>query len=289
MTQISIAVPVYNGESMLREALECLRIQTFRDFEVIILDNASTDGTRAIAQSFVDADPRFRLVVQAENKGAMGNFIDGINMASAPYFLWRAFDDVTDERYLEELHGLLVADPHRKLATGLVRSLLLDGGRDRLIRPPALTGLEFIDILILMFKSHAGWFYGLWDLAALRTVWDEMLRVFPHPWASDHLIMFPFLLDRAVGFTEKTTFTKYIKRTSGAPRNRTRPPLEEILAFRRDFSTWCGGEIDRRYAGRPLMRVGLRIALWFYTNKRVYRFRTLLRRAVAQKLGIRTG
>lgn len=285
MTQICIAVPVHNGESMLREALACLRDQTFRDFEVIILDNASTDATRAIAQEFVDADPRFRLVVQPYNKGAMGNFIDGIDLAQAPYFLWRAFDDVTDELYLEELHELLIADPRKKLATGVVRSLLLDGGRERIIHAPTLTGMEFLDILILMFRSHAGWFYGLWDLAALRPVWAEMLRVFPHPWASDHLIMFPFLLDRAVAFSPRTTFTKYIKRVSDAPRKRERPRFAEIYRFRRDFSLWCGGEIDRRFAARPLMRHSLRVALWFHTNKRVYRFRTLLRRAVVEKLG----
>lgn len=285
MTEISIAVPVYNGEAMLRKALECLRIQTFRDFEVIILDNASTDGTRAIAQSFVDADPRFRLLVQPFNKGAMGNFIDGVNAATAPRFLFRAHDDVTDERYLEELHGALLANPGAKLATGIVRSMLLDGGKQRVFGFPRPTGNELVDVLRLMFRSHAGWFYGLWDMAAFRPVWDEMLRIFPHPWASDHLILFPFLLDRAIAFAPRTTFTKYIKRTTETPRSRARPSLEEILQFRRDFAAWCGGQIDQRHAARPWMRRALHIALWFYVNKRVYRFRTLARRWASARLG----
>ena len=285
MTAISIAVPVYNGEAMLHDALECLRTQTFGDFEVVILDNASTDGTRAIAQSFVDRDPRFRLIVQPHNKGAMGNFIDGLATASARFFLFRAHDDINDERYLEELHKALISDPHMKLATGVVRSMLLDGGKERVFTFPRLTGNELIDILQLMFRSHAGWFYGLWDRQAFRGVWEEMLRVFPHPWASDHLIMFPFLLDRAVAYAPATTFTKYIKRTSDAPRSKMRPPVEEILQFRRDFSRWCGGVIDQRFAARPLMRRALRVALWFYVNKRVYRFRTLIRRWLAAKLG----
>jgi glycosyltransferase involved in cell wall biosynthesis len=282
MTEISIAVPVYNGESMLRDALECLRRQTFRDFEVLILDNASTDGTRAIAQDFVDADPRFRLLVQPFNKGAMGNFIDGFDQARARYYLWRAFDDVTDDNYLEELHQLLVTGPGAGLATGITRTLYLDGSKLRVFVPPKLSGIELLDILTLMFRSHAGWFYGVWDRAALRPVWDEMLRVFPHPWASDHLILFPFLLDRAVALTDKTTFIKYIKRTADMPRDRTRPKVAEMLAFRRDFSRWCGGIIDARYAQRPMMRFALRVALWFYTGKRVYRFR--MRRWLVEKL-----
>ena len=284
MAQISIAVPVYNGEAMLGDALECLRIQSFTDFEVVILDNASTDATRAIAQSFVDRDARFRLIVQPFNKGAMGNFIDGLASATAPTFLFRAHDDIDDAIYLEELHGALTANPQAKLATGVVRSMLLDGGKQRVFTFPRLTGVEFIDVVQLLFRSHAGWFYGLWDVQAFREVWDEMLRAFPHPWASDHLIMFPFLIDRAVVHSPRTTFTKYIKRRSDAPRSRARPPLAEMLQFRRDFASWCGAVIDRRFAGRPFMRRALHVALWFYVNKRVYRFRTVLRVWIAEKL-----
>ena len=50
MTAITIAVPVFNGEAMIRQSLDCLKYQTFKDFEVIVFDNASTDATRDIVK-----------------------------------------------------------------------------------------------------------------------------------------------------------------------------------------------------------------------------------------------
>ncbi|MFK4071083.1 CDP-glycerol glycerophosphotransferase family protein [Streptomyces sp. NPDC029674] len=66
--RLSVVVPVYNVELYLDECLESLAAQTFTDFEVIMVDDGSTDGSAAIAEAFAAADPRFRLISQ-ENKG----------------------------------------------------------------------------------------------------------------------------------------------------------------------------------------------------------------------------
>ena len=66
---VSVGVPVYNGARFLQDCLECLRSQTFSDIEVLIFDNASTDGTEAIARDFVARDPRFSYFRQSANKG----------------------------------------------------------------------------------------------------------------------------------------------------------------------------------------------------------------------------
>jgi glycosyltransferase involved in cell wall biosynthesis len=58
--QLSVGVPVFNGERYLAEALTALRDQDLPDIEVIVSDNASTDATPDIVRSFVDDDPRFR-------------------------------------------------------------------------------------------------------------------------------------------------------------------------------------------------------------------------------------
>ncbi|WP_399925849.1 CDP-glycerol glycerophosphotransferase family protein [Streptomyces kanamyceticus] len=66
--RLSVVVPVYNVELYLDECLESLAAQTFTDFEVVMVDDGSTDGSAAIAEAFAAADPRFRLISQ-ENKG----------------------------------------------------------------------------------------------------------------------------------------------------------------------------------------------------------------------------
>lgn len=60
--RVSIAVPVYNGERYLREAMDSLLGQTYGDYEIIISDNASTDATEAIGRAYAERDPRVRYI-----------------------------------------------------------------------------------------------------------------------------------------------------------------------------------------------------------------------------------
>src|SRR5271156_5075577 len=106
MVPITIGVPVYNGADLLDESLACLAKQTFRDIIVLIYDNASTDATPEIAKAWAARDARFQHVRQSRNVGAVANFRDSLLAAESPWFLWRAYDDPSDENYLENLFNL---------------------------------------------------------------------------------------------------------------------------------------------------------------------------------------
>jgi glycosyltransferase involved in cell wall biosynthesis len=93
---VSIGVPVYNGERYLRTALQSVLDSTFQDWEVIISDNASTDGTMAIIEEFMARDPRIRLNRNATNIGALPNFNLVADAARGTYFKWLAYDVVLD-------------------------------------------------------------------------------------------------------------------------------------------------------------------------------------------------
>jgi glycosyltransferase involved in cell wall biosynthesis len=90
---VSIGMPVYNGEAFIREALDSLLAQTFTDFELIISDNASTDGTEMICREYASNDERIRYVRQPENRGATANFQFVLDEAVGAYFMWAAADD----------------------------------------------------------------------------------------------------------------------------------------------------------------------------------------------------
>jgi glycosyltransferase involved in cell wall biosynthesis len=236
MPTVSVAMPVFNGEAYIGQALECIADQSFRDIEVIVLDNASTDRTREIVQAYVARDPRFRLIVQPENKGAMPNFTDGLNAAKGEFFLWRAFDDLSDRRYIETLHDELVAHPHTALAFGIVRTTDIDGANERITRFPRLTGNEVQDTLRLMFKSHAGWFYGMWRRSDLAIVYGHVMKLYPHAWASDHLVLLPFLLQRKFAYNPDAVFHQRLKRTKAGPRVRSKVPLAVMRRLRSEFA-----------------------------------------------------
>ena len=93
-------MPVYNGELFIREALNSLLNQTFTDFELVISDNASTDGTEMICQEYADKDKRIRYVRQVQNRGATANFQFVLDAAVGKYFMWAAADDLQSSNFL---------------------------------------------------------------------------------------------------------------------------------------------------------------------------------------------
>src|SRR5713226_9738948 len=85
---VSIGLPVYNGEAYLRQVLDSVLAQTFSEFDLVISDNASTDGTEAICREYAAADPRIRYHRQARNRGVTWNFRQVVLLSSGQYFLW---------------------------------------------------------------------------------------------------------------------------------------------------------------------------------------------------------
>ena len=104
---VSIGLPVYNGEDFLKYALDSLLSQTFRDFEIIISDNASTDNTPKICQEYVLRDKRIRYIRQNNNMGALWNFNFVLKQSNKEYFIWVSSDDKLHPEFLEKNVGIL--------------------------------------------------------------------------------------------------------------------------------------------------------------------------------------
>lgn len=100
---ISVLVPIYNVERYLDECLSSLRAQTFGDFEVICINDGSTDGSRRIVQKYLDADVRFR-VIDKENSGYGASMNRGLVAAKGKYVAILESDDFFDPSALETLY-----------------------------------------------------------------------------------------------------------------------------------------------------------------------------------------
>lgn len=101
--RVSIGLPVYNGERWLAESVDSLLAQTFMDFELIISDNASTDGTAGICRRYAERDPRVRYFRNATNIGGMPNASLTFRLARGEYFRWASDDDRCKPTLLERL------------------------------------------------------------------------------------------------------------------------------------------------------------------------------------------
>lgn len=97
--RISFAIPVRNGENHIGRALESLLAQDFGDFEVVICDNASTDGTADIIQRYIGRDKRIRYSRNAENIGQIENFNRVFELSRGEYFRWMGADDWLEPSY----------------------------------------------------------------------------------------------------------------------------------------------------------------------------------------------
>ncbi len=107
---VSIGLPVYNGENFLEQCIQSILKQTFKNFELIIVDNASTDMSEEICQSYAQRDKRIRYFRNPENIGAARNFNMAFHKAVGKYFKWAAHDDLLDESFLEKCVSILEND-----------------------------------------------------------------------------------------------------------------------------------------------------------------------------------
>ena len=98
--QITVAMPVYNGEGYVHLAIQSVLNQTYPDFELLIVDNCSTDQTLEVVRTF--SDQRIRLHINPTNLGMVGNWNKSIELATGEYIKFLSHDDLLDSTCLEE-------------------------------------------------------------------------------------------------------------------------------------------------------------------------------------------
>jgi len=108
---VGIGMPVYNGERYVGEAIESILRQSLADLELVVCDNASTDGTGEICRSFVAADARVRYCRNDVNLGAHPNFNRSFELSRGKYFKWAAHDDVLQPGFLRRCVDALETAP----------------------------------------------------------------------------------------------------------------------------------------------------------------------------------
>ena len=128
---VSIGVPVYNGASLLDEALRSALAQDYSPIEILVSDNDSTDDTATILERFAADDSRVRVMRQDRNLGPIVNFRRVLEEARGTYFTWLAHDDVlTNPSYLSAAVSYLEAHPDVAACCGRFRMFDPAAGSD---------------------------------------------------------------------------------------------------------------------------------------------------------------
>ncbi len=105
MPKFSIIVPVYNAEKYIRRCVDSVLMQTFTDYELILVDDGSPDGSGAICDEYAEKDARIK-VIHKENGGVSSARNKGLDIASGERIMFVDSDDWIDARTLEALNSI---------------------------------------------------------------------------------------------------------------------------------------------------------------------------------------
>jgi glycosyltransferase involved in cell wall biosynthesis len=168
---VCIGLPTYNRAGTLPRAIESALAQTHREIELVISDNASQDGTEAIARRYAERDDRVRYVRQPVNAGPTANFNALFEECRGDYALMLADDDWLDADYVETCLRELRRSPDHALVCGLARYYrngehVTDGEE---VQVPEADGPGRVRSYLRQVDDN-GTFYGLMPGEVLRQV-----------------------------------------------------------------------------------------------------------------------
>lgn len=173
---VTIAIPTYDRVDRLRRAVESVQNQTYRQLEILVSDNASTDGTASLCKEFARSDPRVRYIRRSKNLGAADNFRCSLEEATGEVFMWLADDDWLDPGYIEACVQAFHAHPSVAMVQGVVRyherARTWDEPHDALDQPDARVRVaRYFDTVI-----YNGLFYSVTRTEFLQSVpWRDHL------------------------------------------------------------------------------------------------------------------
>lgn len=106
----SVVVPAYNAAETLAETLDALQAQTLETWECVVVDDGSSDNTRAIAEEFVGKDPRMTVIHQ-QNQGSAGAYNTGVRNGRGDFVVICSADDILLPNHLEAMASFIDAEP----------------------------------------------------------------------------------------------------------------------------------------------------------------------------------
>ena len=209
---ISIGMCVYNEERFISQALDSLLSQTYRNFELIIVDNASEDATGQICQDYQSRDNRIRYFRNAANIGGAGSSKLVLAKSSGKYFMLAGGHDLWHPDYISECLNVLESDPQVVLCYAQVLVIDQNGHHQQLVKKAIDTrSLDDFDrcratIWGLSRIPICDPIYGLMRTDSLRRAG---LR---NVWGPDNLILIELSLNGAIAQVKNPLYYRRMNR-----------------------------------------------------------------------------
>ena len=177
---VSITMTNYNYARFLPRAIESILDQTFTDYELVIIDNASTDGSVAVIEQY--SDPRIRLIAHTVNQGGLASFRESCDVARGTYRLHVDADDWIIERdAVQRQVDMMSADPDIVFVYGRMTMFDADGEKSWVSRPhhadTVLAGEAALSDIFGFNFGHSGLMFRLDAYRATDGYPDDMPHI----------------------------------------------------------------------------------------------------------------
>lgn len=220
---VSIGLIAYNRESTLPDAIRSLLAQSYKNIELIISDDASSDDTSRISREFARKDKRVKFYRQKVNIGLPHNSNFVLSKAKGLYFMWASDDDMWEKDFIKTL--LILLQKHEAAGLAMCNFDLYNEQSRKKVRMKYPVYQEGIELLTSYLRLTPLLVWGLFRTSVLRKAggFHTDSRPILH-WGSDNVTVFRTLLISGFCFTRKCLWQK---RDSGHALN----PNEGIKDF----------------------------------------------------------
>lgn len=150
-------MPAYNAEKYIKEAIDSILNQTFKDFEFIIVNDGSKDSTKNIIESY--ADPRIKIINHGTNQGIYSSRSDGLKMARGEFIAILDSDDISMKNRLEEQLDFMLNHPDIAVVGSWMETIDVESGKTHILkleRDPAI--IKWMHILKNQILNSSSFF-----------------------------------------------------------------------------------------------------------------------------------
>lgn len=226
---VSIGMPVYNGERYMRRALDSLLAQDHGNFELVISENGSTDGTRAICKEYADRDPRVRVHHQHRQVPVIENFKTALALAKGDYFMWAADDDYWYPEFVSTAVDELERHPDAGVAMSALDVVQEDGelrAQYRFTADGVNDGSWYSTSTRLSYHNSRLYYfiYGVFRTELLRAA----MRVAPQVPLWDMIIMSQIALATRLRYVDRVLHTRMVHDRPQRVRNPDEPVNKKL-------------------------------------------------------------
>lgn len=207
---VSIGLPIYNGATYLEKALQSLLKQSYKNIEIVISDNNSTDGTQSVLKKYKN-ESRISFYKQRRTLSFAENYNFVLQKSKGEYFMWAADDDIWDRNFVTKLLAAM-KDNHTFAAMSDFRLIDATGNINKLVMPSALfRSWKTISLARYIGEGYFGlkplFMCGLFKRSLLQSIHGFVTDV-PQPMFIDDILVQKILCQSNIAIVPEVLYLK---------------------------------------------------------------------------------